>query len=108
MAYLKLSIDNSILKVLSQERGIKEPPEIEATWSIFPQPIDRFVLGTDIVFYFGSYASVLGPLLTFAVLLTTIAREKDQNLRKGLTVVGVSHTSFWTSWFIVAIGISIL
>lgn len=36
MTYLKLSIDNSIMKVLASERGMKEPPEIDATWSIFP------------------------------------------------------------------------
>ena len=71
-------------------------------------PIDRFVWGTDVLFYLGSYLFVMGPLLTFAVLLIQISREKDNNLRKGLSVVGVSHAAFWLSWCIVAVAISVL
>ena len=77
LTYLKLSIDNSILKLLSAKNHIYESPKIEATFSNYPKPIDRFVKNTDVSFYFGSYTAVVTPLLTFSVLLITIVREKD-------------------------------
>jgi hypothetical protein len=56
-------------------------PKIDATWSAFPQPIDRFLRNTNMVAYIGVYFFVLGPLLTFSVILTDIAKEKDLKLR---------------------------
>lgn len=66
-------------------------------------PPDRFVSDTNLVSEFGSYFFVLGPLLTFSILLSEIAREKELRLRQGLSVVGVSHSVFWLSWFIVGV-----
>ena len=50
---------------------------------------------------------MLGPLLSFTILLNEIVREKELKLRQGLQVVGVSHTVYWLSWLTVAVVFSI-
>lgn len=56
----------------------------------------------------GSYYFVLGPILTFMILIQELAKEKEQSLRQGLNVVGVSHTVYWVHWIIVGTIINFL
>lgn len=62
----------------------------------------------DIMNIFGSYYFILGPILTFMLLLQEIAKEKENRLRQGLNVVGVSHTVYWCHWVIVGTIINFL
>ena len=50
----------------------------------------------------------MGPLLGFMTLVQELAREKENRLRQGLNVVGVSHGAYWLSWFIISTLINIL
>jgi ABC-type multidrug transport system permease subunit len=56
----------------------------------------------------GGYFFVLGPLLSFTIILNEIVREKELKLRQGLQVVGVSHTVYWLSWVSVAVFFSLV
>lgn len=51
---------------------------------------------------------MLGPLLSFTILVNEIVREKELRLRQGLQVVGVGHSVYWLSWIIVGIIFSFL
>jgi hypothetical protein len=46
--------------------------------------------------------------MTFMVVLQEVMKEKEQRLRQGLNVVGVSHAAYWTSWFIVVSLINVM
>lgn len=83
MLHIKVSLDNAIIKYLAKKKGMQqnEIPKIETTWSIYPKPPDRFIKDTNIVSQVGSYFFCLGPLLTFSILLSEIAREKELKLR---------------------------
>lgn len=56
----------------------------------------------------GGYFYSLGALMLFMVLLQELTREKENRLRQGLNVVGVSHGAYWLSWFIIATMINVL
>lgn len=83
MLHIKTSVDNGILKHLASkdESYCDDIPKIDTTWSTYPMPPDRFVADSNLVSEFGSYFFVLGPLLTFSILLSEIAREKELKLR---------------------------
>ena len=51
---------------------------------------------------------MLGPLLTFLVILQELAKEKELKLRQGLNVVGVSHNAYWLSWLIIATSLNLV
>lgn len=80
---LKNSIDNGILKYLGNQKGLQdsEIPRIEMSHSSYPQVVDRFVKGTNMVSQIGAYFFVLGPLLGFTILLNELVREKELRLR---------------------------
>ncbi len=83
-------------------------PEISMTRSTYPIIADRLVKDTNLVSSIGGYFFVLGPLLSFTIILNEIVREKELKLRQGLQVVGVSHTVYWLSWFTVCVIFSAL
>lgn len=81
---LKNSIDNSIIKYLSEEKQIplEDHPRIELSHSSYPKSADRFVKGSNVVSEMGAYFFLFSPLLGFSILLNEIAREKELKLRQ--------------------------
>jgi hypothetical protein len=110
MLFLQNSVDNGILKYLHSKRADSETraPSIKNSYSNFPGPVDRIYKNMDVMNIFGSYYFILGPILTFMLLLQEIAKEKENRLRQGLNVVGVSHTVYWCHWVIVGTAINFL
>jgi hypothetical protein len=110
MLFLQNSVDNGILKYLHSKRADSETraPSIKNSYSNFPGPVDRIYKNMDVMNIFGSYYFVLGPILTFMLLLQEVAKEKENRLRQGLNVVGVSHTVYWCHWVIVGTIINFL
>lgn len=117
MLRIKNSIDSGIIDYLSRNKTqgetygldfedefeeIREDPKlhIETTWSHFPLTASRVFKNGDISSMVGSFYFCMGPLVTFVVILTEIVKEKQLKLRQGLSVVGLSHTSYWTHWVI--------
>eukprot|EP00347_Sterkiella_histriomuscorum_P002432 403368176 len=101
---IKNSIDNSILKFLADEKQIpiEETPKIKMSHSSYPRGADRFVKNSNVVSQMGAYFFMFSPLLGFSIFLNEIVREKELKLRQGLQVVGVGHSVYWLSWFIVS------
>lgn len=97
---MKAAVDNGILDYLSEKHQIPKPPEIELTYSYMPMPPNRLIKTISLVPTIGAFYFALCPLITFVVFLTEIVREKEKYLRQGLSVVGMSHASFWISWAI--------
>ena len=95
-------------KKLLQEQGILNAPKIKSTFSDYPGPLDRLFKNLELTSTCGSYYFVLGPLLTFLVILQELAKEKELKLRQGLNVVGVSHSSYWLSWLLIATVMNII
>ena len=84
-----------------RNNGTGKSPRIESTYSDYPEPIGRAFKNMDLMQSCGAYYFVLGPILTFMILLQELAMEKEMKLRQGLNVVGVSHTTYWAHWIIV-------
>jgi len=78
-------------------------PRIEMTHSSYPIVADRLIKDTNLVSQLGAYFFVLGPLLSFTIILNEIVREKELRLRQGLQVVGVGHSVYWASWTLVGL-----
>lgn len=89
-------------KKLLQEQSSQNAPKIKSTYSDYPGPLDRLFKNLELTSTCGSYYFVLGPLLTFLVILQELAKEKELKLRQGLNVVGVSHSAYWLSWLLIA------
>ena len=117
MLRIKNSIDSGILDYVSRNKsqgetyGLEFEDEmedfkddttlhIETTWSNFPLTASRVFHNADISSMVGSFYFSMGPLVTFVVILTEIVKEKQLKLRQGLSVVGLSHTSYWMHWLI--------
>lgn len=62
----------------------------------------------EIMSTYGSYLLILGPLLTFMLLVVELGKEKEKKLRQGLNVVGVSHFTYWMHWLIVGTLINLI
>ena len=77
-----------------------EIPRIEASESWYPTPPDRFVAKISLVSQIGAFYFVLTPLISFVIMFTELVKEKEQKLRQGLVVVGLSHGSYWLHWII--------
>jgi hypothetical protein len=52
-----------------RNNGSGRSPRISSTYSDYPEPLDRLFKGMEIMSTCGSYYFVLGPLLTFMILL---------------------------------------
>lgn len=106
---IKTSVDNGIIDYLSMKEGINENiPYIEPSYSQFPLPSDRYVANIDLISQVGSFYFCLTPLITFVIVLTEVVKEKEKKLRQGLTVVGLSHASFWLHWIITGLVFSLI
>ena len=93
---VKLAIDNAIINYYGSKKGYKEII-IELITQSFPVPLIRFIKGIDVVSINGPLYFFIPPMLIFGLLMSEIVREKEQKLRNGLSVIGVSATAFWIS-----------
>jgi hypothetical protein len=70
LIFLQQSIDNAILEMLHERNnGTGKSPRIESTYSDYPEPLDRLFKGMEIMSTCGAYYFVLGPILTFMIIL---------------------------------------
>ena len=104
---VKLAVDNAIINYQARKRGLQEIV-IELVIQFFPLPLNRFIKGLDVVSLNGALYFFIPPMFVFGLLVAEIVREKEQRLRNGLSVIGVSATAFWISWFVVAFAFSFL
>ena len=94
----------SSLKILSYHSKKKGLGDIiiEAVVQLFPLPPNRFLKGYDAVSMAGPLYFFIPPMFVFGLLVSEIVKEKELKLRNGLSVIGVSASAFWLSWFILA------
>ena len=104
---VKLAMDNAILNYQAKKKGFQEIL-IELIIQSFPQPVNRFIKGFDPVAVNGPLYFFIPPMLIFGLLVSEIVKEKELRLRNGLSVIGVSASAFWISWFIIALIFSFL
>lgn len=52
---------------------------------------------------FGSLYLVLLPLASFMVVFDEMAREKIDNLRRGMQLLGTLDSAYWVSWIITSV-----
>lgn len=107
---IQVSLDNAILKYkhLRSDKANEPIPEITSSFSFYPMPLDRLFVGMDIMSVYGSYFFIMGPLMFFMFLMQEISMEKEKKLRQGLTVVGVSHITYWMNWVIIGTILNLL
>ena len=126
MLIIKNTIDSGILDYLKKKKanddniGLNYESEldfyendpadihIQTSWSNFPLVTSRFFKDANIISLIGSFYLALGPLVWFVVMLTEVVKEKELKLRQGLSVVGLSHTSYWLHWLITGLFFSAL
>jgi hypothetical protein len=60
-------------------------------------------LGADPIVSTGSFYLVLVPLTVFMIIFEEMTREKAQNLRMGLLMMGCSNSAYWISWIITGV-----
>ena len=104
---LKLAVDNAIINYQARKKGLPEL-FIEVLIQAFPLPKYRFLKSYDVVSVMGHMYFFIPPMFIFGVLVAEIVKEKELKLRNGLSVIGVSSTAFWLSWFLVALLFSFL
>lgn len=46
----------------------------------------------------GAFYFFIPPMVTFIIILNEIAREKENRLRLGLNIMGMSTHAYWISW----------
>jgi len=98
---LKQDVDSAILNYKFSTSNYSSPaPEIEISASHFPETVDRFVEGVNIIAFMGSYWFNLPSLVTFLMVVVIVIEEKQLKLRQGLNVIGVSHSLYWVHWAI--------
>lgn len=122
---VKNSIDSGILNYLKQQKRLEDSYGLEfehedelidesldlpirSTWGHWPLLTPRMAKDLNLISIVGSFYFALGPLVTFVVMLTEVVKEKEFKLRQGLSVVGLSHTSFWLHWVITGMFFSAL
>jgi len=97
---LKILVDNSIVDFYGEQ---DYKTYINVKTQSYPQTEFRFFEGFDIVDQQGGIYFFIAPIITFIVLLNEITTEKEKRLRQGLSVVGVSHFTYWLHWIILAV-----
>lgn len=99
---MKILVDNGIVDFFN-DQGVTDKTYINVLTESFPQTEFRFFSGFDIVDSQGGIYFFIAPLIVFIVLLNEITTEKEKKLRQGLSVVGVSHFTYWIHWVALAV-----
>jgi hypothetical protein len=97
---VKLAIDNAILEYKAKEKGLDYIPKINQTLQSFPYIPDRLFKDFDVLTMYGSFYVIMVPLCSFMIFFDELVREKTDNLRKGLQMLGTQDNAYWASWFI--------
>lgn len=102
---LKYYVDKAIIQYHSSLLNLQSPT-IELLLQSFPQTTNRAYDGFDVVSMIGPMIFFIPPMLIFGLFISEIVKEKELRLRHGLSIVGVSSTAFWFSWFVTGFIIS--
>jgi ABC-type multidrug transport system ATPase subunit len=107
---LKLSLDNAIAAYYSQLKlnpGVEpdvdhliNAPVMTMKYQGFPKTYPRFFAGYDEISGFGAFYFFIPYMISFIVTITEITREKEKRLRQGLSVMGMTASTYWISWAI--------
>ena len=107
---LKIDIDNAYLELYHNKTKTKEndpPPKIKVDYTNFPRTEHRYFGETSMVNNFGAPFFFLIPITIYILILIDVVREKQSKLRKSLLIIGMTNLSFWTSWILISIILSI-
>ena len=83
---LKIDLDNSYLKMFSNDKNISDIPKIKAQVNSFPMTENRFYKNADVVSSTGAFYFFFPPIICFVVMLLEIMREKELKLRKVIEI----------------------
>ena len=110
---LKIDIDNAYLEIYhnntNKKKKIKNdpPPKIKVEYSNYPRTEHRYFGETSMVNNFGAPFFFLIPITLYILILIDVVREKQSKLRKSLLIIGMTNLSFWTSWLLISIILSL-
>mmetsp|Transcript_24224 Transcript_24224/g.37329 ORF Transcript_24224/g.37329 Transcript_24224/m.37329 type:complete len:324 (+) Transcript_24224:489-1460(+) len=105
---LKLTVDNAILKFKAEEKGVEPVPQIKAKIQDFPLVPNRVFDDIDIISMYGAFYLIMVPLSVFIIIFDELMREKIDNLRRGMELLGTRNDAYWASWLISAFIISMV
>lgn len=91
-------MDNAILEYKAKERGLDWVPRIDMELQDFPRVTDRMLQNLDGLTMYGAFYLVMIPLCIFMVLFDLLIREKVENLRMGMQLLGAQDNAYWASW----------
>ena len=73
------------------------------TFQYMPYVADRLFKDLDAVAMFGSFYLVIAPLTVFMVVFDEMMREKMDNLRRGMQLLGTLDSAYWASWIVTSL-----
>lgn len=85
---LKVNMDNAILELRAREQGLDYTPTIDLDLQDYPRVADRMLQNLDGLTMYGAFYLVMIPLCIFMVLFELLMREKIDNLRLGMQLLG--------------------
>ena len=68
----------------------------------------RFARGYDVSTGGGAFYFFIPIMIHFILTINEILREKEKKLRLGITVMGMTHSAYWLSWFCTSICVGAL
>ena len=110
---LKIDIDNAYLDLYHKKTNKNKnendtAPEIKVEYSNYPRTEHRYFGETSMVNNFGAPFFFLIPITLYIIILIDVVREKQAKLRKSLLIIGMTNISFWTSWFLISVILSLV
>ncbi|KNC49900.1 ABC transporter [Thecamonas trahens ATCC 50062] len=91
-ATLKLALDAAELE-LRTGRSV----DFDVSWQSFPRPKLRLA-GYDVVAANGGVWFYVPPMVIFFLILTAVVGEKEDRLRVGMRMMGLSNSVYWATW----------
>ena len=91
---LQLLINTAYTKILSGQQF-----EVEIEKQDYPKSGFPFTTGVSAVDQLGRTFYFSSLMLNYVIILYYICREKEQKIRQGLKMAGLSDFVYWTSWF---------
>lgn len=105
---LKKALDNAVLELKAEETNLGYIPKINLTYQHYPYVPDRIFRNIDPICMYGSLYLVVVPLSVFMVIFEELMREKVDNLRRGMQLLGTLDSAYWASWIITAFSMNLL
>lgn len=105
---LKKAMDNAVLELKADETGLGYVPKINLTYQHYPYVPDRIFRNIDPISMYGSMYLIVVPLSVFMVVFEELMREKVDNLRRGMQLLGTLDSAYWASWIITAFFMNLL